>query len=90
MNLSKPNLDWTKIVGVACIYFGVLIFIIAIHIAAISTTGDVADTLSMTFRVVLYMYYAGLIFGGAGLIIKFLKWVTWQTQTPEWERRERK
>lgn len=90
MNISKPNFDWQKLIAVASIYFGLLFFLVAIHILSISTSGDTSSVLTTTFTVLLWIYLAAVVFGLVGVIIQFFYWLAWQAMTPPWIKEQQR
>ncbi len=88
---QEPRLEWTDLVGGGLICLGLLFFLIAIHILAItSTDANVTEVLETVFVVYLYIYIAIIIFAFVGIVVQLLRWITWVVTTPKWERDEGK
>ena len=88
MKISKPSLDWTKILAGGMIILGMLFFLICIHILSISTGGGVSQVLGTSFRVFLWLFVSCIIFGFVGILIQLLRYLVWKINTPEWQQRE--
>lgn len=85
--MNKPTINLGSIVGAAIIYFGLLLFIISLHIITIDAEGNIQAVLNTTFIVFLWIYIGSVIFGIIGLLIQFLKYIYWQATTPEWMKK---
>lgn len=85
---KEPELDWQKVIAGGLIYLGFLLFLVALHIVAINTDGDTQSVMNTVFLVFLSIYMTAIFFGLGGLIIQFLRWLTWIATTPKWLRKK--
>lgn len=87
---KKPSLDGKKSLGYLLIYLGYLLFLIAVRALVINTSGSTQSLMQTTFTVFLSIYVGLVVAGGAGLVIQFLRYLTWLITTPEWKRKQEK
>lgn len=86
--MTKPELDWTKVLAGGMVLLGMLFFLVGLHVMTISTGGGVSQVLGTVFKVFLSLFVGCLLFGLVGVIIQLLRWLAWKVTTPEWKQNE--
>lgn len=84
---EKPRLEWMDILAGGMIYIGFLLFLVILHLGAISFLGDLGDMFSTAFNVMVNFYVGMIIFGLVGMIIQLLRWLVWSISIPEWKKK---
>lgn len=84
---KEPKLSILVILGYGFIYIGFLIFLYTLHIIAINTTGNTQSSIYALFKIFIPLYVSGIIFGLVAILVKLLKWMTWQATTPNWVKK---
>ena len=85
---KEPKFSIKSLVGYLIIYLGYLLFLIGLHLCAITSSNpNTASVMNTTFMVFLVIYVGMIFFGFAGIVIKLLTWLTYQATTPKWLRK---
>ena len=87
---TEPRMDVKQIFAGLFAAMGMLLFLVVIHLLAITKTGDTQTVLQGVFTTFLWIYVALIIFGFSYVIIHFLKWLVWSISTPTWLKEKQK
>jgi len=85
---KEPRMEWSDIIAGALIYLGILCLLFCLHIVSIQSTGNLADVMATAFSVFLTIYIVAVIFGFVGILVQFLRWLTWSVKTADWKKKE--
>lgn len=87
MEIEKPKIDISNILGITLLFLGFLVFLIIIHIEAINATGNTQSVLNTTFSVFIYIFSFSLILAVVALLIHLMTIIGWYTTTPNWKKK---
>lgn len=85
--IDKPRINWTDIIAGALIYLGFLLFLVALHILAINSSGNTQEVLNNVFSTFTYIYGFATIIAVSGVLIHIIRFAAWQVNTPNWKKK---
>lgn len=86
----EPNVDWVGVIGGGFVFLGFLLFLIALNVTTLNTTGDTRSVLEGAFTIFVGVYTVSGVLALAGVIIQLLRWLTWAASTPVWAKNKMK
>lgn len=88
--MKKPRILISDVVSFLFFYIGYLLLYISIFITMLNSTGSIFDIMLMLFKIMTIILVGMVIFGTVAVVIHILKWITWLTITPNWEKKSNK
>ena len=83
---QEPRIRWLDAVAGGCIYLGFLLFLVVLHILTINSTGDTSTVMNGVFTAFIGVFIAITIFSMIGIVVHFMKWITWTVSMPAWKK----